>query len=144
MQILKTCGAACVMMQSWINLYHPVISMATSSLEPLEWDDRYRYQQCLIGLTKAFCRVLHRMNRSPTRIALLCCGRPHEALPFQKRNAELVAILIANLATISPVPGQVWLHAEGVCQTIACPSSFSITDNCARSFHLTLFELFNG
>lgn len=114
MQILKTCGAACIITQSWLDLHRSIATMAAHSLEPLEWDDMYRYQQCLLALIKGFCRVLHRMNQSPTTITLLCSSRPHDALPLKKRNAELVAIMIANLATISPVSRQVWLDVEEV------------------------------
>ena len=115
MQILKICGAACVMTQSWIDLYHPTIIMATNLREELEWDDRCRYQQCLIGLAKSFCRVLRRLHESPSRITFLCSSRPHEPLPLQKRNAELMAILIANVAATSLVPRQLWEDAEVVC-----------------------------
>lgn len=144
MQILKTCGAACVITQSWIDLHRSIATMAAHSLELLEWNDRYRYQQCLLALIKGFCRVMHRMNQSPTTITLLWSSRPHEALPLQKRNAELVAIITANLATISPVPRQVWLDAEGVCLREGRPLMSSCTDSCARSLHLMPSEHFNA
>lgn len=120
MQILKICGSACVMTQSWLDLYHLTTNMASNSREDLEWDDRYRYQQCLIELAKAFCRVLRRMNESPSRIILLCCSRPHEALPLQKRNAKLMAILIANVAATALVPRQLWEDVEVVCLRSNC------------------------
>ena len=95
--------------------------MAANSAELLEWEDRYRYIQCLIELTKGFCRVLRRLNESPSRITFLCSSRPHDAMPLQKRNAELVAILLANMAAMPPVPKQVWLSAEEVRHRTAYP-----------------------
>ena len=89
--------------------------MAASSSGLLEWPDRHRYQQCLIELAKAFCRVLSRLKEAPSVTKYFWSGTTHEALPLQKRNAELVAIMIANIAATSEVPAQVWTIAETVC-----------------------------
>ena len=121
------------MTQSWIDLYNPTTIMATNSREDSEWEDRYRYQQCLIGLAGGFCRVLRRMNESPSRITLLCSSRPHEALPLQKRNAEFMAILIANVAAVSLVPGQLWKDAEMVCLQSTFHVSLTLTHALAIS-----------
>ena len=89
--------------------------MAASSSGLLEWPDRHRYQQCLIELAKAFCRVLKRVKEYPSNSKHFCSGTTHEAFPLQKRNAELVAIMIANMAAMSEISADVWTSAEVVC-----------------------------
>ena len=89
--------------------------MATSSSEILDWQDRRRYQLCLIRLARTFCRVLIRLKECPSNLKYFCSGTTHEALPLQKRNAEMVAIMIANMAAMFEVPAEVWTSAEVVC-----------------------------
>ena len=102
--ILKVCDAACVLTQAWIDLYVPRFTDAIHSVEPLQWFERkHKYQQCLMELTKAFCGILRRLNEVPQPgITLLCSGKPHPPLLFRQRNAELVAIVVANLAPTEP------------------------------------------
>ena len=114
--ILKTCVAACVLTQSWIDLYVPRFTDAVYSAEPLKWfESNHKYQQCLMELTKAFCGILRRFNEAPQPgITLLCSGKTHHPLLLRQRNAELVAIVVANLAPACPRGfTELWTIAKG-------------------------------
>ena len=102
--ILKTCVSACVLTQTWADLHIPRFADAITSLKPPELNDStFKYQQCLTKLTQAFCKVLHRFNELPhPDIELLCSGKTHHSLLLRRRNAELVALVIANLAPHPP------------------------------------------
>ena len=102
--ILKTCDSACVLSQAWIDLHVPRFNDAIHSVEQLQWfDSSHKYHQCLMGLTKAFCGILRRLNDVPQPgITQLCSGKPHHPLLIRQRNAELVAIVVANLAPAEP------------------------------------------
>ena len=115
--ILKTCDAACVLTKAWIKLYVPRCADAITSVEPLELKDTPRkYQDCLIGLLLVFCKVLRRFNEVPhPGITLLCNGKPHHSLLLRQRNSDLVAIVIANLASACPTRmAELWNIARGV------------------------------
>ena len=115
--ILKTCVAACVLAQAWIDLYVPRFTEAVHSPEPLKWfESNQKYQQCLMELTKAFCGILRRFNEAPQPgITLLCSGKTHHSLLLRPRIAELVAIVIANLAPACPRGfTELWTIAKGV------------------------------
>lgn len=120
--VLKTCVTACLTPNSWIDLHVASMSEATNSPEPPHGDDKHRYQQCLIQLAKSFCRILSRLNKAvppPPTEFLLCSGLHHPSLLLRQRNAELVAIIVANLAATSPEPpigfNEVWASAKEVC-----------------------------
>ena len=100
--ILKTCVTACAIPNSWIDLHVASIGKTFHTLEPLQEDDKHRYQQCLIQSTKSFGLILSRLNQAaPSKDFLLCSGNTHQSLLLRQRNAELVAIAVANLATTS-------------------------------------------
>lgn len=102
--ILKTCVSACVLTQTWADLHVPRFADAITSLKPPELNDStLKYQKCLTELTQAFCSVLRRFNElPPPRFELLCNGKTHPSLLLRRRNAELVALVIANLAPDPP------------------------------------------
>ena len=119
--ILKLCVAACVIPNAWVDLHIATISKATRSSEPLQADDRHRYQQCLVHLGKSFCQVLSRLNTfapPPPIDFLLCNGRTHMSLLLRQRNAELVAFVVVNLVATLPEPpfgsNEVWAKANEV------------------------------
>lgn len=115
--ILKSCVEACVLTQAWIDLYVPRFNDAIHSVEPLQWLDwNHKYLQCLVELTKAFCEILRRLNEVPqSDIILLCSGRTHHHLLLRQRNAELVAIVVANLAPVRPTEfTELWTTAKEV------------------------------
>ena len=115
--ILKTCVAECVLTQAWIDQHVPRFAHAIHSAEPLEWFQwNHKYQQCLMELTKAFCAILRRLNEVPQPgINLLCSGKSHHAMLLRQRNAELVAIVVANLAPTRPTGlGDLWTIANEV------------------------------
>lgn len=100
--ILKTCVTACAIPNSWIDLHVASISKTFHTPEPLQEDDKHRYQQCLIQSTKSFGLILSRLNQAaPSKDFLLCSGNTHQSLLLRQRNAELVAIAVANLAATS-------------------------------------------
>ena len=117
--ILKTCATACVIPNSWIDLHVSLINNAINSPEPQQRDDKYRYQGCLVQLAKGFCRILSRLDNAilPSDF-LTCSGRPHQPLLLRQRNAELVAVLVANLAAATPEPptgfNEIWARAKEV------------------------------
>ncbi len=102
--ILKTCVAACVLTEAWIDLFVPGFTGAIYSTEPLQWFEwNHIYQQCLMELTKAFCHVLARFNEVPQPgITHLCSGKTQHPLLLRQRIAGLVAIVVANLAPSRP------------------------------------------
>ena len=103
--ILRLCTTACVVPNSWIDLHTTSTSKTMHTPEPLQGDDKYRYQGCLIHLAMSFCRILTRMNQAALpRDFLVCSGNTHLSLLLRHRNAELVAILAANMAAASPQP----------------------------------------
>ena len=117
--ILRTCVTACIVPNSWIDLYITSTSKTMHSPEPLQGDDKYRYQACLIQLAMSFCHILTRMNQANLpRDSLVCSGNTHLSLLLRHRNAELVAILLANLAATSPQPPNgfngLWARAQQV------------------------------
>lgn len=117
--ILKTCTAACVIPNSWIDLHDASISKVIDSPEPLQGDDRHIYQQCLVQLAKSFCHILSRLNQANlSKDFLLCSGTPHQPLLLRQRNAEFVAVLVANLSATSPERpsgfNEVWAGAKEV------------------------------
>ncbi len=115
--ILKTCVVACVFTQAWIDLYVPRLTDAIRSAEPLEMAELIcKYQESLVELTKGFCNILRRFNEvPPPGITVLCSGKPHPSLLLRQRNAELVAIVIANLAHSQPKGfAELWTIAKGV------------------------------
>ena len=115
--ILKTCDAACVLTEAWVKLYVPRLADAITSVEPLELKDTTRkYQDCLMGLLLVFCKVLRRFNEVPQPgITLLCNGKPHHSLLLRQKNSDLVAIVIANLASACPTRiAELWNIAKGV------------------------------
>ena len=119
--ILKLCVAACVISNAWVDLHIGAISKATRSAEPLQLDDRHRYQQCLVHLGKSFCQVLSRLNTfapPPPTDFLLCNGDTHLSLLLRQRNAELIAFVVVNLVAMLPEPpfgsNEVWVKANEV------------------------------
>lgn len=117
--ILKTCAIACAIPNSWIDLHVASISRAVHSAEPLQGDDKHIYQYCSIQLVKSFCHILGRLNKAlPSKDFFLCSGLDHQPLLLRQRNAELVAILVANLAVALPGPpsgfSMVWAEAKEV------------------------------
>lgn len=118
--ILKTCATACVIPNSWIDLHVASISKAITSAEPLQADDKHRYLECLIELAKSFCYILSRLNQAElTKDSLLCSGTSHPSMLLRQRNADLIAIMIANLAAASREPpngfNELWARAKEVC-----------------------------
>ena len=118
--ILETCISACVLPNSWIDLHVASIGKAIYSAEPLQVDDKHRYQDCLIQLAKSFCYILSRLNKADlTNDSLLCSGTTHKSMLLRQLNAELIAILIASLAAISHEPpigfNELWARAKEVC-----------------------------
>ena len=69
-----------------------------------------------MDLTKAFCIILRRLNEAPqSNMTLSCSGRTHPALLLRQRNADLVAIMIANLAPAEPRGlAQLWINVKEV------------------------------
>ena len=117
--ILKTCATGCVIPNSWIDLHVASINKAINSAEPLQLDDKHRYQDCLIHLAMSFCHTLNRLNKAELpKDFLLCSGDTHKSLLLRQRNAELIAIVIANLAAISHEPptgfNELWARAKEV------------------------------
>lgn len=118
--ILKTCTTACILPDSWIELHITSTNKMIHSPEPLQEDDKHRYQGCLVQLARSFCRILSRLEMValPTDF-LICSGSPHPSLLLRQRNAELLAILVANLAVTSPEPpigfNEVWARSKEVC-----------------------------
>lgn len=117
--LLKTCVTACVLPNSWIDLHVASISNIIHHLEPLQGDDKHRYQECIIQLAKSFYHILSRLNKAfLSTDFLLCSGTTHQSLLLRQRNAELVAILVANLAATSPQQpigiNEIWARAKEV------------------------------
>ena len=146
--LLKTCTAALVIPNSWIDLHVTSSSTAMHSPEQLQGDDKFIYQGCLIQLAKSFCRILSRLNNAalPSDF-LLCSGHTHPSLLLRQRNAELVAILVADLAAMSPGPptgfNDIWILAKEVCFLKAHRSDLPLTFLCKvfeydfiKAFHL--------
>ena len=123
--ILKTCTIACIIPDSWIELHVTSTSKTISSPEPLQGDDRHRYYGCLIQLAKSFCRILGRLDKAAlSSDSLLCGGISHQSLLLRQRNAELVAVIVANLAATFPEPpvgfNEIWERTKEVCFSIIC------------------------
>lgn len=119
--VLKLCITACLIPSSWIDLHVTSIGKAIHSSEPLHVEDKHRYQQCLIHLGNSFCEILSRLNNAVPPLPpdfLLCSGYTYPALLLRQRNAELVALVVANLAATSPEPpigfNDVWTKAKEV------------------------------
>ena len=114
--ILRLCTIACVIPNSWIDLHIKSTSKTMHSPEPLQGDDKYRVQGCLVQLAKNFCHILSRMNlAAQPRDFLVCSGNTHPSLLLRHRNAELVAILLVNLASQLPNGfNDLWLQAQQV------------------------------
>lgn len=104
--IVKTCSAECLVTQSWVVQYLPHYSRSNDLVEPTpSFEQKCIYHQCLVEMTKGFCRILRRLDEAPeASIKFLCNGRTHNPLPLRHRNAEMLAIILANLATASPIP----------------------------------------
>jgi len=104
--IIKTCFAACLLTQSWVDQHLPRFSGAICMTEPVPSFEQTRtYQQCLVEITKAFCRIPRRLNEAPeASVEPLCNGWSHKPLLLRQRNAEMLAIILANLAVASPIP----------------------------------------
>jgi len=104
--ILKTCVKECLITQSWVDQYVPRFRGANSIAEPVPSVEETRtYHQCLVEAAKGFCRVLRRLDEEPEpRTKLSCNGRTHEPLPLRHRNAEMLGVILANLAAASPLP----------------------------------------
>ena len=123
--ILKTCATACIIPSSWIELHITSTSKAVHSAEPLQGDDKHRYYGCLIQLAKGFCHILGRLDKGalPTD-SFLCGGNTHQPLLLRQRNAELVAVIVANLAATFPEPpvgfNETWGRAKEVCFSRTC------------------------
>ena len=146
--ILKTCVETCLLTQAWIDLYIPRFADAIHTAEPLQgFEGTHKYQQCLVNLTVAFCRILRRLNDvPPPGISLLCNGNTHHPLLLQQRNAELVAIAVANLAltpasTRTPSFTGLWTTAKEIfgyafvrAYHLRTPTPFDITKKLADSF----------
>lgn len=144
--ILKTCVTACVIPNSWLDLHIASITKTIGSPEPLHGNDKHRYQDCTVQLAMSFCRILSRLDKAV--LSLLCSGKTHQSLLLRQRNAELVAILVANLATTSPEPPigfrEVWAGAKAVrlsktnfwsCQVLTFVSQVFEYDSI-KAFHL--------
>ena len=123
--ILKTCATACIIPNSWIDLHIKSTSKAIQSSEPLKGDDKHRYHGCLIQLAKGFCHILSRLDKAALPVdSLLRGGRTHQSLLLRQRNAELVAVIVANLAATFPEPpagfNEIWERAKEVCFSRIC------------------------
>lgn len=117
--IIKTCCAECLLAESWVVQYLPRFSEANISAEAIPSFEQTRtYHQCLVEITKAFCRILRRLDEAPEpSIKLLSNGRTHMPLPLRHRNAEMLAIILANLAAASQIPdgfGEVFRGVQAV------------------------------
>ena len=118
--IVKTCATECIIPSSWIELHTTSTSKATHLAEPLRGDDKHRYHGCLIQLAKGFCHILSRLDKAALPSdSLLCGGSAHQSLLLRQRNAELVAVIVANLAaTFSEPPvgfNELWGRTKEVC-----------------------------
>lgn len=132
--ILEASATACIIPNSWIDQHVLSISKARNSLEPLHGDDKYRYKKCLIQLANSFCRILSRMDKAvPPIDSLWCSGRPHKSLLLRQRNAELLAILVANLAATSPGPPSGFNETWALVREVCC-FKYSCLASVANSF----------
>ena len=118
--ILKTRGTAYLIPNSWIELHIKSTSKAIQSSESLQEDDKHRYHGCLIQLAKGFCHIVSRLDKAALPSdSLLCGGRTHHPLLLRQRNAELVAVIVANLAATFPEPpvgfNELWGRTKEVC-----------------------------
>ena len=118
--IVKTCATECIIPSSWIELHTTSTSKATHLAEPLRGDDKHRYHGCLIQLAKGFCHILSRLDKAALPSdSLLCGGSAHQSLLLRQRNAELVAVIVANLAATFPEPpvgfNELWGRTKEVC-----------------------------
>ena len=123
--ILETCATACIIPNSWIDLHIKSTSKAIQSSEPLQGDDKHRYHGCLIQLAKGFCHILSRLDKAALPVdSLLRGGSTHQSLLLRQRNAELVAVIVANLAATFPEPpvgfNEVWGRSKEVCFSRIC------------------------
>ena len=116
--ILKTCNTACILPNSWIDLHVKSITKSTNLSERPKDDDKYRFSSCIIQLAKGYYRILSRFEHTAQSPELLCSGQSHLPLLLRQRNAELVAIIVANMAVMSPEPptgfNDIWAKAREV------------------------------
>lgn len=106
--ILKSCSVACLLKQSWVDLLltrydcNEITILGTPSSV---LDETRMYQQCLVALANALCRLLHRLDQAQApRLDLLSSGRPHNPLLLMPRNAELLSVIMSNLAAAPVLP----------------------------------------
>ena len=91
-------------------------SLTVAEILMLNEPQRYAYQQCLVELVSAFCKILHRMNGA--EVLMVCNGTMHRPLMLEQRNMTLLVIAMLNLGALSPLPsrfGHTWRIVNEVC-----------------------------
>ena len=78
---------------------------STQNTDSLDWEDRYKYQQCLVDLVNGFSRLLFRVDwalqGTQAGFAFASGGHSYDKSILQQRNLELLATILINL------PGEV-------------------------------------
>lgn len=101
--------------QSWIELYVPQLRHSVSWVRPLAWQDKHKYQECLLEVIQSFARLLDRLDSAFKQGFSFSIGGifyPHSLL--QQRNAECLAVGLVNLPTFHPGIGKARDHVNEV------------------------------
>lgn len=81
----------------------------------LGWEDIEIYRECLLRLVQTFSRLLTRLDKElQHELNFFCSGRVYNRSALQQRNAELLAVGLANLPTFQSGISQLRLDINAV------------------------------
>ncbi len=97
-----TCSAVFAIPKSWAYFYLPTFMGSTPHNDSLAWTDRHVYQECLVYLVNCFCHLLSRVDDalqdSQGGFSFSSTGHTYDRILLQRRNLELLAIILINLS----------------------------------------------
>lgn len=101
-----TSGTACLLTQSWINQHLPsMIEGVFAHVWPEERDElfmeKHKYKECLAHLAMSFSGLIGRLDAALRSNPTLCRYPP---MLLRHRNAELLALVLVNLAAMNLQP----------------------------------------
>ena len=100
--LLQMSQSALMIPRSWLDLHIAGILNQNDLGGRPSWDQRCTFRDALLLLLKTFIDLLHRLNESLQNDAgFYVCGTWYHSRILQQRNAELLAVIMVNLATIS-------------------------------------------
>lgn len=100
-----------------------------------EWEDKHKYEECLLWLVQSFARLLGRLDVAIKQgFSFSVGGRPYRESLLQQRSAECLAVGLVNLPVFHAGVGKLREHLNEV-RFITLLMLTPLNQRLARSFH---------